>query len=99
MLVIFKGRGSDGCIRGIGTLPDAPSTWAWSPGLARGTQRILHWIELPLSRKSVELIAARINSLHASVKHEYMHHLSLNPSEVMSKCCAVWFSGLCRIWI
>ena len=54
---------------------------------------------LPLSRKSVEPMAARVDPLHASARHSRCITLWPKPIGAMLKCCARWLNGWCLAWI
>ena len=51
---------------------------------------------LPLSRKSVEPMAARVDPLHASARHQSLTTLSPRPNGAIKNCCAAWRNGSCQ---
>lgn len=55
---------------------------------------------LPLSRKSIEPMAARVDPLHASARHQSLHHFVAKARLIgaTKNCCGEWRSGWCRLW-
>ena len=48
---------------------------------------------LPLPRKSVEPMAARVDPMHASARHQALHHFVAKAEWSESRCYAWWRSG------
>ena len=48
---------------------------------------------LPLSRKSVEPMAARVDPLHSSAKHHSRHHFVDKAQRATKNCCAAQRNG------